>query len=81
MHISQALALANIMMRIETWLFNTIGFIRYIYDISVKGLYAQVKVKCFDESKRVFKIYRFSYIDIQKNDTCDKRTKKTLVVI
>lgn len=60
MHTSQALALANIMIRNETWLYNTIGFIRYIYDRIVKGFYAQAKVKCLDKSKIVFKFYRYS---------------------
>jgi hypothetical protein len=84
MHTSQVPTLVNIMMKNETWLYNTIRFICYtswIYDISVKGLYAQAKARCLDKSKVVFKFYRYFYIVIQKNDTCDKKTKKTLVVI
>ncbi len=40
--------LVNIMMRNETWLYNTTRFIRYtswIYDRSVKGLCAQAKAR------------------------------------
>jgi hypothetical protein len=62
------------MMRNETWLYNTRRFICYtswIYDRSVKGFFVEAKARC----------YKYSYIGIQKNDTCDKRIKKTLVVI
>jgi hypothetical protein len=84
MHTSQVPTLVNIPMRNETWLYNTTRFIYYtslIYDRSVKGFYAQAKARCFEESKVVFKFKRYSYNAIHKNDTCDKKTKKILVVI
>jgi hypothetical protein len=74
----------NIMMKNETWLYNTTWFVHntsWIYERSAKGLCAQAKARCFEESKMVFKCYRYSYINIQNNDTCDKRIEKTLVVI
>jgi hypothetical protein len=58
MHTSQALTLENILIRNETWLYNTIRFIHYtswIYDRSVKGFCAQDKARCLEESKVVFK--------------------------
>ncbi len=84
MHTSQVPEFANIMMKNETWLYNTRRFICYtwwIYDRSVKGFCVEAKTKCLEESKVGLKFYRYSYIGIQKNDTCDKITKKALVVI
>ncbi len=74
----QALALANITMKNETWSHNLIEFICYtswIYGTSIKRLCAQVKARCFEESRVVFKFYRHFYIAILKKDTCNKRTK------
>jgi hypothetical protein len=76
MHTSQVPTLVNVMMKNETWLYNTIWFILYtswIYDRRVKGFCAQVKAKCLNESKVVFKFYKYPYIAIQNNDTCDKK--------
>ncbi len=84
MHTCQAPALANIMMRNETWLHNLTMFIRYttwIYGSSIKGFYAHAKTKCLEKSRVVFKFYRHFYIAILKKDICNKRTKKKLVVI
>jgi len=72
------------MMRHETWLYNTRGFICFtpwIYDRSVKGFCLEAKARCLEESKVGLKLYKYSYIGIPKNDTYNKRTKKTLIVI
>jgi hypothetical protein len=75
MHTSQAPTLANILMRNETWSYNTsfICYTSWIYDKSVKGFYAQAKAKCLEESKVVFNFNKYSYIAIHKNDTCNKK--------
>jgi hypothetical protein len=69
MHTCQAPALANIMMRNETWLHNLTMFISYtswIYGRSIKGFCAHTKAKCLEESRVVFKFYKHSYIAILK---------------
>ncbi len=63
----QAPALANIMMRNETWLHNLTKFICYtswIHGRSIKRFCAHANAKCFEESKAVFKFYKHSYIAI-----------------
>jgi len=58
MHTSQAPALTNIMLKIETWLHNLTTFMHYtswIYGRSIKVFYAHAKAKCLEKSRVVFK--------------------------
>ncbi len=62
MHTSQALVVANMMMKNETWLYNTtrfIGYTSWIYDRSVKEFYTQAKAKCLEKSKAIKFFYKY----------------------
>ncbi len=61
MHTSQVPTIANIMMRNETWLYNTTRFIRYtswIYDINVKDFVHNLKPNVLKSQHRFLKIIR-----------------------
>jgi hypothetical protein len=50
------------MMKNETWLYNTtrfIGYTSWIYDRSVKEFYTQAKAKCLEKSKAIKFFYKY----------------------